>query len=321
MSTKQPTKEATRDRYGRALVDLGHRDHRVVVLDADLSKSTKTALFADAYPERFFNLGIAEANMIGVAAGLACTGKIVFVSTFAIFATQRALNQIFQSVAYTGLNVKICATHAGITVGEDGATHQALDDIALMRAMPGMKVVVPADAEEAYQATLAVARYDGPVYLRLGRLATSVITSDEEPFTIGRAKIMRPGRDITLAACGFMVEQSLRAAEKLAEEGIDAEVINVSTIKPLDTETLVQSAARTGVVVTVEEHSVIGGLGGAVAEALASHHPVPVHRVGVPDLFGQSGDAAALLTHYGLTPENICDTVRQILTDGKERKK
>ncbi|RPF46836.1 transketolase subunit B [Thermodesulfitimonas autotrophica] len=310
---------ATREGYGRALVELGHRDERVVVLDADLSKSTQTAGFAREFPARFFNAGVAEANLIGMAAGLAASGFIPFASTFAIFATQRALNQIFQSVAYPGLNVKIAASHAGITVGEDGASHQAVDDLALLRAMPGMTVVVPADAYEAYQATFAVAAWEGPVYLRLGRPAAPVVTPPEKPFAIGRITVLREGDDVTICACGLMVGVALAAAEKLSAEGIQAAVLNVSTLKPLDTETLLAYAARSRAVVTVEEHSIIGGLGGAVCEALAATMPVPVVRMGISDSFGQSGKPAELLAHYGLTAQDVAQAVKKAI-ERKEKK-
>ncbi|MGQ9512823.1 transketolase family protein [Thermodesulfitimonas sp.] len=274
---------ATREGYGRALVELGRGDERVVVLDADLSKSTQTAGFAREFP-----------------------------STFAIFATQRALNQIFQSVAYPGLNAKIAASHAGITVGEDGASHQAVDDLALMRAMPGMTVVVPADAYEASQATFAAAAWEGcSVYLRLGRPAAPVVTPPEKPFTIGRITVLREGDDVTICACGLMVGVALAAAEKLAAEGIQAAVLNVSTLKPLDTETLLAYAARSRAVVTVEEHSIIGGRGGAVSEALAAAMPVSVLRMGIRDTFGQSGKPAELLAQYGLTAQDVAQTVKK----------
>lgn len=304
---------ATREGYGRALLELGRRDERVVVLDADLSKSTQTVGFAREFPARFFNAGVAEANLIGMAAGLAASGFVPFASTFAIFATQRALNQIFQSVAYPGLNVKIAASHAGVTVGEDGASHQAVDDLALMRAMPGMTVVVPADAYEAYQATFAAAAWEGPIYLRLGRPAAPVVTPPEKPFTIGRITVLREGDDVTICACGLMVGVALAAAEKLAAESIEATVLNVSTLKPLDTETLLTYAARSRAVVTVEEHSIIGGLGSAVSETLAAAMPVPMVRMGIKDTFGQSGKPAELLAHYGLTAQDVVQTVKEVI--------
>ncbi|ACX52943.1 Transketolase central region [Ammonifex degensii KC4] len=304
---------ATREGYGQALVELGRRNERVVVLDADLSKSTQTVRFAREFPERFFNAGVAEANLIGMAAGLAASGFIPFASTFAIFATQRAYNQIFQSVAYPGLNVKIAASHGGITVGEDGASHQAIDDLALMRALPGMTVLVPADAHEAYQATLAAAEWEGPVYIRLGRPTVPLITSPDKPFTIGRIQVLREGEDVTLAACGHMVKVALEAAEELKRKGYGAAVLNVSTLKPLDRETLLHWASRTGAVVTVEEHSIIGGLGSAVAEVLSEECPVPLIRLGVRDTFGQSGKPHELLHHYGLTAGNVVEAAEKII--------
>ncbi len=309
----KPAEAATREGYGKGLADLASNPN-VIVLDADLSKSTQSAAFAKAgAKDRFFNLGIAEANMMGVAAGLASCGKIVFASSFAIFATQRALNQIFQSIAYPKLNVKIGASHAGVTVGEDGATHQAIDDIALMRAMPNMTVVVPADFTEARLFTVAAAAWEGPVYLRFGRAKVPVLYGEEHRVTIGKADVLRCGRDVTIVACGVMVDQSLKAAALLQERGISAEVINCSTIKPLDRDTILQSAARTGAVVTAEEHSVIGGLGGAVAELLAEELPTPMRRVGVKDLFGQSGTASQLLAEYGLTAEDIARNAEELL--------
>ncbi|MGO0123232.1 transketolase family protein [Desulfothermobacter acidiphilus] len=304
---------ATREGYGRALMELGRREPRVVVLDADLSKSTQTARFASEYPERFFNAGVAEANLIGMAAGLAASGFVPFASTFAVFATQRAYNQIFQSVAYPALNVKIAASHAGITVGEDGASHQAIDDLALMRALPGMTVLVPADAYQAYQATLAAAEWEGPVYLRLGRPAVPLITSPEQRFRIGRIEVLREGGDVALVACGHMVWVALEAAEALERRGCQAAVLNISTLKPLDRETLVHWASQCGAVVTVEEHSVIGGLGSAVAEVLSETVPVPLIRIGIPDTFGQSGKPQELLDHYGLNAASVIRAVEHLL--------
>lgn len=304
---------ATREGYGKGLAILA-ADRRVVVLDADLSKSTQSASFAKAgAKERFFNLGIAEANMMGVAAGLASCGKVVFASTFAIFATQRSLNQVFQSICYTRLNVKIGATHAGVTVGEDGATHQAIDDIAMMRCLPNMTVLVPADLTEAKLLTLAAAEHDGPVYLRFGRAKVPGVYGDDHRVQIGRADVLRSGKDVTLAACGVMVEQALRAADLLAAQGISAEVLNCSTVKPFDKETLLKSAARTGAVVTAEEHSVFGGLGGVVAEVLGEELPTPMRRVGVRDVFGQSGTAAQLLAEYGLTADDVARGAVELL--------
>jgi len=287
---------ATREAYGQALVEVGRKNPNIVVLDADLSASTKSAVFAKEFPDRFFNAGIAEANMIGMAAGLAAAGKIPFASTFAVFATGRVYDQLRTSVAYPNLGVKIAATHAGLSVGEDGATHQALEDIALARVLPNFTVIVPADAAETRAAVEAAIAHPGPVYLRLGRSAVPDIYPAGHRFTIGRHDIIKEGRDVALVACGIMVDVCLQAAAALAAEGILAAVVNASTIKPLDAETLLKVAARTGAVVTAEEHSVIGGLGGAVAEFLAGERPVPVVRVGVEDRFGQSGRAADLLT-------------------------
>ncbi|MDK2925332.1 MAG: transketolase [Bacillota bacterium] len=298
-------KIATRDAYGEALVELGRERRDVVVLDADLSKSTKTASFAKIFPERFFNMGIAEANLMGTAAGLAAAGKTPFVSTFAVFATGRAFDQVRNSIAYPHLNVKICATHAGITVGEDGASHQSIEDIALMRSLPGMTVIVPADGPETKQAVRAAAEYKGPVYIRLGRSGVPVIFDTDYKFTIGRAVVLRQGEDVALLACGIMVAEALEAARQLAEKGIRAAVLNVSTIKPLDVEAVVKAARATGAVVTCEEHNIIGGLGSAVAEVLGEECPVPLERIGVRDTFGQSGKPAELLEHYGLTAAHI----------------
>lgn len=307
------TEGATREGYGKGLAILA-ADPRVVVLDADLSKSTQSASFAKAgAKDRFFNLGIAEANMMGVAAGLASCGKVVFASTFAIFATQRSLNQVFQSICYTRLNVKIGATHAGVTVGEDGATHQAIDDIAMMRCLPNMTVLVPADLTEAKLLTLAAAEHEGPVYLRFGRAKVPGVYAEDHRVRIGRADILRTGTDVTVAACGVMVEQALRAADLLAAQGISAEVLNCSTIKPFDRETVLKSAAKTGAVVTAEEHSIHGGLGGVVAEVLGEELPTPMRRVGVRDAFGQSGTAAQLLAEYGLTADRIAESAVEVL--------
>ncbi|MGI6037910.1 MAG: transketolase family protein [Limnochordia bacterium] len=304
-------KIATREAYGAALVELGRENPNVVVLDADLSKSTKTAGFAKEYPERFFQMGIAEQDMMGTAAGLATCGKIPFASTFAMFATGRVYDQVRNSIGYPGLNVKIGATHAGLTVGEDGATHQALEDIALMRGIPGMTVIVPADYVEAFQATKAAAAMQGPVYLRYTRGGVPVVFDENYKFTIGKANILREGTDAAVIACGVMVGAALEAADLLAQEGLSIQVINMATIKPLDVEAVVQAAKTTGAVVTAEEHSIIGGLGSAVAEVLGEHYPVPFKRVGVQDVFGQSGSPDELLAHYGLTGENIAQAVRE----------
>lgn len=304
------SKQATRDAYGSALVELGKENENVVVLDADLSKSTKTCNFKDAYPERFFNMGIAEQNLMGTAAGLASCGKIPFASSFAVFAVGRAYDQIRNSIAYPKLNVKIAATHAGITVGEDGGSHQMLEDIALMRALPNMTVIVPADGVEARAAVLAAAEYKGPVYIRLGRSKVETIFDENYKFRLGKGVVVKDGSDVTLFACGIMVEIALRAAEKLAEEGISAAVVNISTIKPLDTALIAKMAEQTGAAVSCEEHNIIGGLGSAVAEALAETYPVPLERVGVEDKFGQSGLPDELLKAYGLTAEHIAEKAK-----------
>lgn len=304
---------ATRDAYGETLIELGRELKDLVVLDADLSQSTKTAGFARLFPERFFNMGIAEANMMGTAAGLAAAGKIPFASTFAVFATGRAYDQVRNSIAYPGLNVKICATHAGITVGEDGASHQALEDLALMRALPGMTVLVPADAPETSQIIKTVAEQKGPVYIRLGRSKVPVINGEDYRFQLGHYETLRWGTDVTVFACGLMVAVALEAAELLAGKDIGVRVVNVSTIKPLNQDQIVQAAAETGAVVTCEEHSVIGGVGSAVAEVLAEHCPLPLERVGVKDVYGQSGSAAELLEYYGLTAAGVATAVERVL--------
>lgn len=304
----------TREAYGAALVEAGRNDPNLVVLDADLSAATKTGLFAKAFPDRFFNLGIAEANMIGVAAGLALAGKKPVASTFAVFAPGRSYDQIRVSVAYPNLGVKIVSTHGGITVGEDGATHQALEDIALARSLPNLTVLVPADATETKAALAAALELPGPVYMRLGRAAAPDIYPPEHPFAIGRYDIIKEGKDVALVGCGVMVGICLQAAVALAADGIMAAVVNASTIKPLDEETLLSLAAQTGALVTAEEHSVLGGLGGAVSEFLSGRRPVPVVRVGVQDRFGQSGKAADLLTAYGLTPAAVADAARKAIS-------
>lgn len=297
-------KIATREAYGNALAELGEK-YDFVVLDADLAGATKTGVFKKKFPERFFDCGIAEGNMMTVAAGIATTGKIPFASTFAMFAAGRAFEQIRNSIGYPHLNVKIGATHAGITVGEDGATHQCLEDLALMRTIPGMTVINPADATEARLAVEAAINYEGPVYLRFGRLAVPVLFDENYKFEIGKGVLLADGTDVTLVATGVMVDMALKAKDILAEEGISARVINIHTIKPLDEELIIKAAKETGAIVTAEEHNVIGGLGGAVAEAVSASCPVPVVRVGVEDKFGHSGKVPALLEAYGLTPENI----------------
>lgn len=304
-------KVATRDSYGSALVELAAEHDDFVVFDADLAAATKTGKFKDAYPDRFFDAGIAEGNMIGMAAGVATTGRVAFASTFAMFAAGRAFEQVRNSVGYPHLNVKIGATHAGISVGEDGATHQCCEDIALMRAIPGMTVISPADDVEARAAVRAAYELDGPVYLRFGRLAVPVFNDPETyEFKPGKGVLLREGGDVTIVATGLMVAAALEAAEALAASGVSAEVINVHTIKPLDADLIVESARRTGRVVTCEEHSVIGGLGSAVCDALAERYPVPVKKVGVNDVFGESGPAVDLLHKYGLDAEGIVSAVR-----------
>ncbi len=307
-------KTATRDAYGKALVELGGINDKIVVLDADLAAATKTGMFKKAYPDRFFDSGIAESNMMGVAAGLATTGYTVFASTFAMFAAGRAYEQVRNSIAYPHLNVKIGATHAGISVGEDGASHQCCEDIALMRVIPGMVIINPADDIEARAAVFAAAEYEGPVYMRFGRLAVPRIFDESYKFELGKAVTLREGSDVTIIATGLMVNEAIEAAKALADEGISAEVINIHTIKPLDKEAIIRSAAKTGAVVTAEEHSIIGGLGGAVAEALCeSGKPVPVVRLGVNDVFGRSGPAVELLHIYGLDAQNIVAKAKQAI--------
>lgn len=304
---------ATRDAYGKTLVELGRENDKIVVLDADLSGSTKTALFGKEFPERFFNVGIAEANMIGIAAGLAAGGMIPFASTFAVFAAGRAFEQIRQSVAYPRLNVKVVATHGGITVGEDGGSHQSVEDLAIMRSLPNMTVLCPADGPETAAAIRAVAAFPGPVYIRLGRGKVPVVFDGNYAFQIGRGVTLRSGSDLTFITTGLMTAQALRAADILAEEQISARVIHLGTIKPLDIELVLQAARETGAVVTAEEHSVIGGLGGAVCETLAEGCPVPVERVGLRDQFGQSGNADELLVHYGLTAPHLVEAAERVL--------
>ena len=307
-------KTATRDAYGKALVELGGINDKIIVLDADLAAATKTGMFKKAYPDRFFDSGIAESNMMGVAAGLATTGYTVFASTFAMFAAGRAYEQVRNSIAYPHLNVKIGATHAGISVGEDGASHQCCEDIALMRVIPGMVIINPADDIEARAAVFAAAEYEGPVYMRFGRLAVPRIFDESYKFELGKAVTLREGSDVTIIATGLMVNEAIEAAKALADEGISAEVINIHTIKPLDKEAVIRSAAKTGAVVTAEEHSNIGGLGGAVAEALCeSGKPVPVVRLGVNDVFGRSGPAVELLHIYGLDAQNIVAKAKQAI--------
>ena len=308
-------KIATREAYGKALVELGKVNDKVVVLDADLSKSTKTADFSKEFSDRFINMGIAEANMMCVAAGMSTCGKIPFVSTFAMFAAGRAFEQVRNSICYPNLNVKICATHAGLTVGEDGASHQSVEDLALMRAIPNMTVISPSDAVETEAAIKAVAEYNGPCYVRLGRAGVNVINDNAEyKFEIGKGVELRKGTDVTIVATGIMVDEALMAEEMLKAEGISANVINIHTLKPLDSELLVKAAKETKAIVTAEEHNIIGGLGSAVSEALCEEYPVPVVKVGVRDTFGESGKPAELLEAYGLTAAKIVEAAKKAIS-------
>ncbi len=307
-------KKATRESYGEALALLADTNKDVVVLDADLSKSTKTELFLKKAPDRFFDCGIAEGNMIGVAAGLAAAGKIPFASSFAMFAAGRAFEQIRNSVGYPHLNVKVCATHAGISVGEDGATHQCCEDIGLMRTIPGMVVISPADDLETKEAIKAVADYKGPVYMRLGRLAVEDVNDPATyKFEIGKGVTLKDGKDLTIIANGLMVSKAMAAAKTLEEEGVSVRVINIHTIKPLDKERVVKAAKETGLIITAEEHNIVGGLGEAVCAAVCEECPVPVIRVGVEDVFGSSGPAEKMLEVYGLTTENIVNKAKAAL--------
>ena len=306
-------KMATRDGYGKALVELGKEHEDIVVLDADLAGSTKTGMFAKAYPDRFFNCGIAEGNMMSVAAGLAAAGMTPFASSFAMFASGRAYEQIRNSIGYPALNVKIGASHGGMSVGEDGASHQCCEDFALMRSIPGMVVICPADGVEAAAATKAAYEYQGPVYLRMGRLAVPVFHEEGFEFQIGKGEVMRDGNDIAIIANGLMVYEAIQAGEKLAEMGINARIINMSTIKPLDEEIILKAAKECGKIITCEEHSVIGGLGEAVCSFLSETYPTPVKRIGVNDQFGFSGPAAEVLKAFGLCADNIVNTVCEFL--------
>ena len=302
-------KIATREAYGKALVELGEQNNKVVVLDADLAGATMTKFFKAAHPDRFFDCGIAEANMMNIGAGLSTMGLIPFCSTFAMFGAGRAYEQIRNSIAYPKFNVKICCSHAGVSVGEDGGSHQAIEDIALMRVIPGMTVIVPADANEARKAVFALADFQGPAYLRLARLASPVF-EDDQPFEIGKANVLRDGTDVAIFACGLMVNESLEAAKLLAADGIDAAVINIHTIKPIDRECVIHYAQRCSKVFTVEEHSTIGGLGDAVADVLMGVVNCGFHKIGVPDQFGQSGKAADVLKEYGLTAPQIAANIK-----------
>ena len=303
-------KTATRDAYGKALVELGEKNKNVVVLDADLAAATKTGAFKKAFPERFFDTGIAESNMMSLAGGLATTGFTVFASTFAMFAAGRAFEQVRNTIAYPHLNVKIGATHAGISVGEDGASHQCCEDIALMRSIPGMVIINPADDIEARAAVFAAAEHDGPVYMRFGRLAVPRVFDENYKFEIGKAVTLKEGTDVTIIATGLMVNEAIEAAKTLEKEGISVELINMHTIKPLDNEAVIKAAKKTGCIVTAEEHNLIGGLGSAVSEVVSEECPVPVVRVGVNDEFGKSGPAVELLHLYGLDAENIVEKAK-----------
>lgn len=312
-NNKDRKPKATRDAYGEALLELGRKRSDIVALDADLSGSTKTSKFAKAFPDRFFNMGIAEQDMIGTAAGLALAGKVPFASTFAVFETGRAWDQIRLVVCYSNTNVKLVATHSGITVGEDGASHQALEDIALMRALPNMTVIVPADAAETASAINFIADHKGPVYVRLGRAKVPYVMPDDHEFTFGKAFVFHIGKDANIVAAGIMVDVAKKAAAILSEEGIDTGVINMSTIKPLDEETLLMVARSSKLLVTAEEHSIIGGLGGAVCEFVSEHCPVPVKRIGTLDTFGCSGNPDELLKLHGLTAGHIVETIKASL--------
>ncbi len=311
--SKEKKPVATRDAYGEALLELGRERKDVVVLDADLSGSTKTGKFAKAFPDRFYNLGISEQDLIGTASGLSLTGKLPFASTFAVFETGRAWEQIRQTVCYSELNVKLVATHSGITVGEDGASHQAIEDVALMRVLPNMTVIVPSDALETKQAIRTIADYYGPVYVRLGRAKVPAVMPDDYTFRIGKAYTFHLGKDVNIVAMGIMVAVALNAARILGGKGIDAGVINMSTVKPLDTETLLQASKSSGFIVTAEEHSIIGGLGSAVSEFLSEAKPTRLSRIGIRDDFGCSGSSEELLKLYGLTAEHIVKIIKESL--------
>ena len=306
-------KIATRESYGNARAELGKEHDNVIVLDADLAAATKTGMFKKEYPEKHIDCGIAECDMMGIAAGIATTGVVPFASSFAMFAAGRAFEQVRNSIGYPHLNVKIGATHAGISVGEDGATHQCNEDIALMRTIPGMTIINPCDYNEAIKAVEAAYNIDGPVYMRFGRLAMPNITSEDDTFEVGKGKVIRDGKDVTIVATGLLVHFALEAAEKLAADGIDAKVVNIHTIKPLDEELIKACAKETGKIVTVEEHSVIGGLGSAVCDCLAESNPVPVKKIGIYDVFGESGPALELIKKYGLDGEGIYTKVKEFV--------
>ena len=313
LATGNPKPKATREAYGEALITLGQERDDIVVLDADLSGSTKTKAFSKAYPERFFNIGVAEANMVGIAAGLATTNRTVFASSFAMFAAGKAFEQIRQSVCVPNLSVKICATHAGLTVGEDGKSHQMLEDITLMRVLPHMRVIVPADAIEAHQAVRVAAASDGPFYVRLSRASTAIVYDDSYVFELGKGSMLRDGRDLCIAACGVEVAFALEAAELLEKEGVHVRVLNLATIDPLDEELVAQAARECGAILTAEEHQIRGGLGDAVGQAVLRHHPCPVDMAGMDGEFGQSGTAAELLTHYRLDGPGLAARAKQVL--------
>ena len=301
--------KSVRSAYGKALVELGKENKNIVVLDADLSCSTQTQLFAKEFPERFFNVGIAEQDLMTTAAGLACTGKIPFVSTFAVFASGRAWEQIRNTIAYSNLNVKIAATHGGITVGEDGASHQALEDVSLMRSIPGMTVIVPADEKETQEAIKFAANHNGPVYIRIARTNLPDVVDSSYKFNLEKAIVMQEGKDVTLITNGETLVETIDCAKMLLEKGISAEVINMPVVKPIDAETIIKSAKKTNRVVTIENHSIIGGLGSAVCEVLAENHPVKINRIGTNDEFGQSGTAKELMKHYGLNSEKLAEKI------------
>lgn len=307
------TKIATRETYGETLVELGKKNENIVVLDADLSKSTKTHAFSQEFPNRFFNMGIAEQNLMGTAAGLAASGKIPFASTFAVFASGRAFEIIRNSICYPKLNVKVCATHAGITVGEDGASHQAIEDLSLMRSLPNMTVLNPADAVSANALLNEIVEYDGPVYVRLGRAKVPVIYDQNTKFTIGKGMEVKSGNDVTIIATGILVDEAMKASEELAKEGISARVIDIHTIKPIDKDIIIKAAKETKGIITAEEHNIIGGLGSAVAEVLVENYPAKLKRVGINDTFGESGKPDELMKKYGLTFENIVSKAKEIL--------
>ena len=311
--------EPQRMAFAKALVELGRERSDIVVLGADLCGSTKSIEFGKEFPERFFNIGIAEQNMMGISAGLAASGKVAFPNTFAAFATGRVYDQVRQSICYPNLDVKIIATHAGITVGGDGASHQIIEDIALMRALPNMVVVAPADAPETYRAVKAVADYKGPVYMRLARTSIPVVTKEGAKFKVGKASVLRKGKDVTLVGCGIMVALCLEAAETLSEHGHEATVINMSTIKPLDETTIIRAARETGAMVTAEEHNITAGMGSMISMVLAENAHIPMKRVGIPDVFGESGESDELMAKYGLTVENIVDAAHDVIHRKKKR--